>query len=310
MPLNNRKQIVLAKIESTYGTDSVPTGAANAILVSGLEIRPFEAETEQRGNIRPYLGNDGDIHVGARQGLKFLVELAGAGAAGTAPAYGPLLRACAFAETINAGIDVQYDPVSEGFESVTLYFNVDGQRHVLTGARGTVKLMMEVNKIPHLEFDFTGQWNDPASAALPTPDFSAFQIPANVGPAQTSGFSLHAWSGEPTKLELDLSNQVVNHETFVSQEIAITDRQPGGSLTAEAAALGTFNPFTIANANTFGALALTHGATTGNQVVVNAPNVQLIQPKYSELNNVTMIEMGLKLIPGNAGNDEFKLTVK
>jgi hypothetical protein len=41
MPLLTRKRLIVAKIESTYGTDPTPTGA-NAILVRNLEITPLE----------------------------------------------------------------------------------------------------------------------------------------------------------------------------------------------------------------------------------------------------------------------------
>lgn len=33
-----RKTAILAKIETTYGTDAVPTGIANAILISNQSI--------------------------------------------------------------------------------------------------------------------------------------------------------------------------------------------------------------------------------------------------------------------------------
>ena len=38
-----RNSAILAKVEGTYGTDSTPTGAANAVLVSNLSINPLDA---------------------------------------------------------------------------------------------------------------------------------------------------------------------------------------------------------------------------------------------------------------------------
>jgi hypothetical protein len=80
------------------------------------------------------------------------VELAGSGTAGTAPAYGSILKACGFSETIVASTSVTYAPVSSSFSSVTIYYNVDGVRHKLTGCRGTFTLNGTVGDIPYIEF--------------------------------------------------------------------------------------------------------------------------------------------------------------
>lgn len=102
MALYFRKKTLLAKIESTYGTDPTPTGAANAILTKNLQIQLMQGNTVNRDVDRPTLGNDLTYHVAPYTKLSFDVELAGSGTAGTAPAYAPLLKACGFAETVIA----------------------------------------------------------------------------------------------------------------------------------------------------------------------------------------------------------------
>ena len=57
MSLLNRKRVILAKIEVSYGTDPTPTGLANAILVRNINIIPQENEQAQRDLVRTYLGN-------------------------------------------------------------------------------------------------------------------------------------------------------------------------------------------------------------------------------------------------------------
>jgi hypothetical protein len=147
MPLLTRKRLIVAKIESTYGTDPTPTGA-NAILVRNLEITPLEAETVNRDLVRPYLGASDQLLAQTRVSMTFEVEMAGSGTAGTAPAYGPLLKACGLSETVVVSTSVTYAPVSSSFSSVTLYMNVDGILHKITGARGTFTLSGEVSQIP------------------------------------------------------------------------------------------------------------------------------------------------------------------
>ncbi len=309
MALLNKKRIILAKPEVTYGTDSVPTGT-DAILVSEVTVNPLNAETEERGNLRPYLGRDLAIHVGENISLSFKCEVAGAGAAGDAPGWGSLLRGCGFAETLTASTDAVYSPVSASFESLTLYFNLDGQLHKLTGARGTVSIEQDNNKIPRFSFNFTGQYNDPASVAAVTPDFSAFQTPVPAGKGRTSGFSLGGWAGVPISLNLDVANDVIFHQTLTTNEIIIADRTPAGELRVEAEPLSVKNFFSEALANGTGALSIQHGQVAGNIVQFDAPNTQKKKPNYGDLNGISTIDMGLAFVPGNAGDDELIITAK
>src|SRR5690348_10332001 len=138
--LLTRRRLLLAKVETTYGTDSVPTGLANAILIKNLNVTPMDATLVSRDLIRPFLGANQQLVADAHVKLDFEVEIAGAGAAGTAPGYGPLLRACGMSETILAATSVTYAPVSSLMDSVTLYFQQDGAQHSITGARGDVEI--------------------------------------------------------------------------------------------------------------------------------------------------------------------------
>lgn len=102
MALYFRKKTLLAKAESTYGVDPTPTGASNAILTKNLQIQLMQGNTVNRDVDRPTLGNDLTYHVAPYTKLTFDVEMAGAGTAGVAPAYAPLLKACGLAETVVA----------------------------------------------------------------------------------------------------------------------------------------------------------------------------------------------------------------
>src|SRR3546814_14522095 len=97
-----RKKMSLAKLETTSGTDPTPTGSANSSLTHDLDLKTFQGNKAALNYDRPYLGADKQIYTGPYSMLTFGVDLAGAGTAGTAPAYGPPLRACGFAEIINA----------------------------------------------------------------------------------------------------------------------------------------------------------------------------------------------------------------
>ena len=308
MPLLGRKKIVAAKIETTYGTDAAPTGT-NAILVRNLSLTPQESDFVDRNLIRPYLGRSQQIPAGIRVVLEFEVELAGSGAAGTAPGWGALMRSCGFSETISAGVSVTYAPISASFESTTIYFNVDGVLHKMTGCRGTWSLNMQVKQLPTLKFTLTGIYNAVTDTAALTPNFTAFQTPLPVTNVNTTPFTLHGYAAVMSEMSIDLSANIV-HRTLVggSEQVLFTDRQPQGSITIEATTVAAKDWWTAAKNSTTDALSLTHGTVAGNKVTIAAPNVQLTKPTYTDLDGVQMLQMGMNLIPGSSGNDEITVT--
>jgi hypothetical protein len=310
MPLLGRKRVILAKIETTYGTDPTPTGAANAILVRNLNLNPLEADYADRALIRPYLGRSEQIPTGSRVMVDFEVELQASGTAGTAPGWGVLMRGCAHSETTSAGVSVTYAPISTAMESVTIYFNVDGVLHKLTGARGTVDLSMKVKDIPTLKFTFTGLFNAVSDATLPTPVYTAFKTPLAVTNVNTTPFTLHGISAVMAELSLSMGGNIV-HRTLVggSEQVLITDRQPQGSISIEANTMAVKNWFSTIGAATLGALDITHGTAAGFKCRLQAPNVQLTSPGYSDLDGIQMLGMTMNFVPGSSGNDEYSLVM-
>lgn len=306
MPLLARKKVLLAKIETTYGTDPTPTGAANAVLVRNFSATPQEADFVDRDLVRPYLGRSEQLPAGIRAILEFEVELQASGTAGTPPAWGTLMRACGHSETIVASTSVTYAPISSAFESATFYFNVDGVLHKLTGARGTWSLSMKIKEIPTLKFTFTGIYNTVTDTAAPAPTYTPWKDPLPVTNINTTPFTLHSFAAVMSELTVDMAGAIA-HRTLVggAEAVLITDREPQGSITIEATTIAAKDWWTIARNATKGALAITHGLTAGNKVQFNGPNVQLTKPSYTELDGVQMLQMGMNLVPSTAGNDEY-----
>lgn len=414
MALKWRKKALLVKMESQYGVDSGPTGLANAIQALDVEITPLEAEALRRGIMKPHLGQNPAVLVGMHARLSFGIELAGSGTAGTPPPYGPILRACAMAETSFTGnatimdspardsgspsgdfsytkgdpftehmtrtvtltcttgggsgvaaftvaapaagnlapynqtgvvmtdagsfalpggatilptvgtsfqvgdtfeIDLhpprtEYDPVSEGEESVTSYLNLDGQLHPLVGCRGTLRAVAGANAFPRLNADMIGLFVDPLASALPTVDYSGFRDPAPSNKANTVDFSVHGFAGKLSTLELDLANQVRFRALVNDESVVLDDRAGTGRLVIDAPTLGDKDFFAAAKANTLGALTWTHGLSSGDCVALDAPAVQIEAPRYVNDQGTVQLEMPLGLVPTDAGDDELKITVK
>lgn len=302
------KLAALAKVETTYGTDAVPTGAANAILLSDVTVTPIAADKVARDLILPYFGDQGFELAAAYAKVEFSVEMAGSGTAGTAPAYGPLLRGCSFAEVITAATKVEYKPVTANPDALSIYANMDGVNHALLGARGTMTLSVAPKQIPKFRFMMTGLLGPIADTALPTPTYTGFREPLVSSKANTT-FSLHGLAAVTESFSLDMGNQVEPRMLVGSESIEITDRNVSGSAVIEAVAIAVKDWFTIARSSTLGALSLVQGITAGNIVEIVASNVQVGPPTYGNTQKILNTTLPLTFRPGS-GDDEIIIRVR
>lgn len=303
-----RKRILTAKIETAYGVDSTPTGA-NAVLIRNLEVTPVNVEYVSRELIRPYFGNFDDIPVATSINCSFQVEMAGSGVAGTAPAYGQLLRACALSQTISMGVSTKYTPVSSGFESLSLRINVDGVEHTILGARGSVSMDLSVKDIPVYNFTFTGLYGGETDAAPVTPIYNGYITPEGVNSINTGMFSIHGFTGLLQSMSVDLANSVVFRTLVGEESVRITDRKVAGSVVIQAPLTAEKDFFEIAKEGTLGAVTVTHGLTAGNRVRLTMPNVQLKSPTYQDSDGIVMLSMEMMILPSQVGNDELEILV-
>lgn len=317
MPLLSRKRVILAKTETAYGTDSVPTGAANAILVRNLEVTPLEAEVVSRDLVRPYLGASDQILAATQVQVSFEVELQGSGTAGTAPAYGPLLRACGLAETTVATTSVTYRPVSGAFESVSIYVQLqqdvagNSPLHRITGARGNVEFTLNAKSLPVMRFTFTGVFNAVTDAANVTATYTSFRTPLAVNRVNTPTFSFMGFAGIMSEFGLNLNNEVTYRNLVGSESVLITNRAAGGTAVFEAPTITAKNFFADAIGTTLGNLSLIHGSTAGSIIeFASTGTVDITNPSFTEMDGIVMMSVPYVLVPTTAGNDEFSLIVR
>ena len=305
----SRKRLLLAEIESTYGTDPVPLGT-DAMLVSNLEIQPLQLELKDRELILGYLGNT-EMVVGQRLvGVSFDVEIAGSGVAGTAPKWSALIQACGFSETIVSVTSVTYAPISSAFKGVTLYYFADGVRHKVTGCRGTWSMSLEVGEIPKISFEFTGIFNAPTDETQPALTFSNQADPVVVNSANTATLQVHGYAACLSAFSLDLANETPFRQLAgCTQQIMITDRKPEGEVTIEAPTIAAKNYFSAASTQTAGQFSWVHGTTAGNIVTFTAPTATLGSPEYEDSDGIIMLKLPFMPQPTTAGNDEFTLAL-
>ena len=302
-----RKRVILIEAESSYGTDPTPA-ATDVVLVTDLSITPQSSDIVNRDVVRPYLGSSQQLLANTRVECTFSVEFCGSGTAGTAPRYGSALKACGLSETISSGTSVTYEPISANFSSITIHYNVDGVRHIVTGCRGNVSLSAEVGAIPTLDFTFTGIYNAPTDTALPSVTYGNQATPLIFKNGNTSSFQLLSFAGALQSLSFDIGNSIVYRELVGgTKEVLLTDRAANGSVTIEAPTLAQKDYFTAALTDTaLGNLTVTHGTAAGNICRLSSTKVDIGDINYGEMDGVTMLEIPYTLVPSSA-NDELSI---
>ena len=317
MPRYIRNTVILAKVEPTPGTDAVPTGAADAVLVAEMSITPLDAQNVDRNLLRGYFGSSEQL-VGpacVKVGLK--VELAGAGAAATAPSWGDLILGCGFAEALlSTPSRVEYTPISTSLKTLTIYYYDDGVLHKLWGVMGNVKLIAKVGDRPMLVFDFIGLDGGITAVANATPTLSSWKTPVTMAKANVTDiafgctYATGALSGgtvySSTGLELDIGNSVKFTPLLSAETIDIADRAVSGSVELDLTAANEVSFMSTVKANTTQGMGLVIGTTTGNKIIIHGPAVQMINPKKVDKDGRRLIGYDLRFVPVS-GNDELRL---
>lgn len=304
-----KTKTLLAKIETTYGTDSGPTAAANAILASNVSLNPMEGQDVPRNIERANFGAQEQIPVGLFSTLTF-VELQASGTLGTAPGWGPLMRMCSVAQVVTSLTKVEYTPITDGQESGSIYMAIDTNRHVLLGSRGSFVITLNAQGIPVMRFTMTGLFAVPTTVAKVNPVLTAFLGPLVATKANTPTFTIGAVPMILRSFEFNRGADVQGRFLIGDESIRIVNAEESLKATVEAPALATYNPFTIAQNRTLQAIALVHGTVAGLRVKLDFATAQQKRPAGLE-NAQDVLEYPLDFVPlpGAAGNDQWKITL-
>lgn len=305
---------ILAKRETTYGTDAVPTGGANAIDVSAVTVNPLNAQNVSRDLLRPYFGASEELVGTAHKTLDYSTEIAGSGTLGVAPAFAPLLRACGLAEIITANALVEYQPVSSNFESVSQCVYDDGILHKLLGSRGTFEADFGLGNIPRFAWKWLGLDGGDSVGVPGATNYNAFQVPqvvtdANSGDITLGGtYSAGVISGGTTYgstgLTFSLGARTGYTPLLGSQEIDLSGREVTGSVQLDLTAAQEVAFLNSVRANTRQSLGFAHGTFAARKVALFFKAVQLTNPRKTELNGRRMQTYDFRAVPVN-GNDEM-----
>lgn len=307
--MKTRKKALLIAAETSYGV-SPDIATATLLIISELDSSPYEGDRVERSRLREQFGANAEVNVAPFTTVTATIPLAGSGAAGTAPNFGLLLRACGLAETVTAGASVRYSPVTDDHESFTIWFVEDGQVQRVPGCRGTVEFNLAAKQFPTMKFTLTGQYkrlNPFANNLTQVLESIVDEIPVNK--INTPTFTVHGHAGCGQSLSVNLGNTVTHRHLIGCDEVKITDRAVTGSAEVEAPDLASKNYFEAVESHgviTLDKVILKHGTVPGNSVRFELPNAQLSSISRSDSDGIVHYTMDLRAIP-NAGDDELMI---
>ena len=210
--------------------------------------------------------------------IKFYLK--GAGAAGTAPEIGKLLRAAALSQTIVGATSVTYKVRDTGEESIGFKHNLDGIQHWLKGARiGTGKLTFAAGKPALFEGNVEGLYVEPTAVALSAPTYADLILVPPI--MQSMALTIGGNAYIVPSLEVDMNNNVnmfesVNAGNLGINSLDISDlRDWKFKFRVRRDANNDVEFYTALTSGTELALASTGFGTAGNKIAVNMSKIQL-----------------------------------
>jgi hypothetical protein len=255
--------LLLAKIEVTKGLDPVPVPADNAIRIISA-VPAVTIDNIERPIVKPTMGQLAHLMGKRMIVLTIELELRGSGAAGTAPDYGVLLRACGLDETIVVSTSVAYDPLTASLESVTIYWYEDGLLWKLKGSVGDLAITYAMNSQTRATITMSAPYEDPTTVAKPGGE--VYQTTPPIVASAADVISEAAGEIKVGAFDLALANDVQEHYTSNQHEFTVAERQPTFKLTKDS--VSTIVDWTALAAGTDVALSAVVDGGAGNKITI------------------------------------------
>lgn len=290
---------VLAKIETTSGTDAAPDPAADAVRPVGipvLQVDYLEQGTRDDVQNGTLITTDRTTAAGRFGKIDITLEVKGGGAAGSTPEADVFLRGAGMSKAVSAGVSVLYTTIDEAMETFTLWMYTGRKLIKMVGCVATMKLAAEATKRGLMTFSITGKIAaDPTQVSLPALTLSTV-VPALF---HSAAASIGAWTSadaDPLVLKnvsIDLANTVSDRPSAGATDglisFAVTDRKTAQAMTVEVPALATFDPFALSKAagSTMPLSAWQVGTVAGNRLKVGTGKWSLRAPKPGAVKSVS-----------------------
>ncbi len=302
-----KRTLLLAKSEVTYGVDPTPSVAANAIEAIDVEVKEV-SEAAERPLQLMYLGRKKSVLGKQHVEISFKVEIRGSGSVNVAPRLSDLLLACKMDETIVSGTSITYEPISTSQPSVTLWVNKDGRYHKINGCVGNLKIVCAAGEIGLLEFSFKGIYAAPVNGALSAPTYESTIPPA----CKSCSFT---YNSETTlvarSIELDMGNTIAMREDLSAatgvKGFEITDRNPTMKFDVECQIIASYT-FRTDMLSTERQVSWVVGSVSDNIATITVPKFNITDIAYGDADGL-LLESVTGDCDQNSGDDDFSIAL-
>lgn len=288
MPYEFRSRIestLLLSVQTALGA-AVAEGsmtAATAVQVFDLESGGSDTPVERNISL-PYFSAPKTTYGKRLRTVKGMIDLIGAATAGNAAPIGALLRACGHAQTLDAGVDAEYSPISTGFEYATIHdFTANQRRRLVDCIGGINSIKASIGSYHQAEFELLAPYASPTQAEPPAGiSFASFQEPPLI---DTPTWLLEVGATEVNATEL-LINMEVQKGLANGSEVTVSryrGRKVTGTIKMWRAALADFNPWTLYENHTATTLTSVIDGGAGKISTVLLSAVQFGMPKDIDL---------------------------
>ncbi len=315
-PRLTKLSTLLAKVEATEGTDSVPVAADGLWAV----LSPPAPQIDfHRVNANPGKGSLLPGMTGSRRWESRVEQmLRGSGAAYSAtvkPKADAILRACGFLATGSFGVGTEkwdYTFRSDAFESFSVYEFFDAVRYKLLGCRGLPSFQFPLGGISKLMADLRVVWTDPADASnvLPTGEPTT-QYPIMLSSAlQIATENFAAKHGE---IAIDCGRQITprgdgtSASGFAGMQM-LADRAPVLTVTAEATTEAGFPWWTKLVAGTQMDCSFQIGSVQYNRIKIVIPAMQFERLEQLDDAGILKYRAACLLVSPGGLDDELTIT--
>lgn len=301
------RQLLLAKKETVYGTDAT-AAAVDTILAEEVSYK-LTGQRVKPNPAKPGVGPVASHVYGEHVELTFKVPLAASGTAGTAPAWGKLMKACGWGESIVAVTSVTYALVAnpKGGDSLTIVWRDDRRLHKVLGFRGRVGLELNAGSRPMLVFTGRGLHQDVATAAALAHADATWTGWNDARPVAqgTTTMTVNAVSGLGIRqLSFDQSDNVRFIDVPEQENVDLVgERAFTGRCRITTPLPSALNLETLWKAGSRQTGTLIHESTAGKIVTVNT-RFQVVEPSYSRDNGDDVVDFGMELVPSAYNTDD------
>jgi len=315
----SRKQLLLAKSETTYGTDASPSASTNAIkarvaVPANPDIQQIISQNAT-ATFSPQLARVGRIlNVGT---FEFDLTTHGDSADGDSSnplRIDPFLQAAGLIPTYtpeaSAGANdgyITYSFNTENPKSMTFHTYKDGVLYKYLGAYNNLVFTFVAGDTAVLKSEIKGIYSTPTDSAIPSATYD------EVLPPICENMTLQIGSFTPIvrSAELNLNIDIPERPDLNSEQglkgLILAGRSPKLNLTIEATTETEKAIWTELEAGTVNNISFKLASTEAGTVTFTMPKAQILNVGHSDDNGILMYNLETILTENSTGDDELSI---